>query len=313
MGLCSPTRWSSSTSRLTLLRPASTPVCNVSRVRACLCNSTCICLFCAARMAASQGETCQLVATWMKICRQDFACVVGIAFFVLYVLFGVTPTLKGIEWCRKKFTGRAKREQMDVEDPEQEYDGHDQHHSHTNLLKRFISRYSDAHTAVPPTTYFPTLSESSPQPPTRVSCSRSVPLCDSLQEHMRFARFQFPKTRRGPAPLSTPLPALTSTSTRSSQCSTDTDLETLDDLVLGAEVQRKSIFDPSEYSPLGFEDLNEEKKSVDEAAARLPNIPPPASLNLDQQMEPERLSMTPSNVCLSRLPLHLHCPAVTVP
>ena len=81
----------------------------------------------------AEEKSCKLVATWMKICRRDFACVgtflkialsflytdgrtVGIAFFILYVLFGVTPTIKAFQWCRRRLSGAPKAAPKDVED-----------------------------------------------------------------------------------------------------------------------------------------------------------------------------------------------------
>ncbi|EKM52011.1 uncharacterized protein PHACADRAFT_187383 [Phanerochaete carnosa HHB-10118-sp] len=241
-------------------------------------------------MTASQDKTCKPVATWVNVCRQDFACLVAIAFLVLYVLFGVTPTLNAIKWCHRIITGKPKDLPKDIEDPEPEYEGQDPYHSPTQLLKRFISRYSDARTTVPPTTYLPVLPKTSSPLSYASSRRRSVPLHNNPQDRLRLAQFQFPATRRSSvAPALESVPDLFSPSVRSSRCTTDTDLETLDGLVLGNEGRRKSFLDASDYSALAFVDIDlQEKSPAGSEAMYLPNIPPPAHLDLDWQMEPER-------------------------
>ena len=231
------------------------------------------------------------------------------------MLFGVTPTIKAIKWCQRKAFGKPKSAGEDVEDPELEYgtscsyspifahidrptEGQDPYHSPTHLLKRFITRYSDARTAVPPTIYFPAPPQSSPLLPSASARRRSAPpLSDDLQDRLRLAQFQFPAVRRTSASHSSaappaPLPDLFSSSARYSQCSTDTDLETLDGLVLGGGVRHKSLCGSSvnsgDYAALAEVDLNDEKPRADGDGVRLPCVPPPAYLDLDRQMEPER-------------------------
>ncbi|GJE98386.1 hypothetical protein PsYK624_146150 [Phanerochaete sordida] len=239
----------------------------------------------------SEDKSCKLVATWMKICRRDFACVVGIAFFVLYVLFGVTPTIRAFNWCRRRLSGAPKAAPKDVEDID--YEAQDPHPSPTNLLKRFISRYSDARTAVPPTTYFPALPGSPPSPTAAsearrrsVPCAtpRTTPL-EGPSEHTRLARFAFPAAHRGSPPMPTSVPDLFAPGARASQASADTDLATLDELVLGADAKRRT-FDGDDYLGLVDVDLPDEKQL--ERGERLPSVPPPAYLDLDHHMAPER-------------------------
>ena len=103
--------------------------------------------------------------------------------------------------------------------------------------------------------------------------------------------------RRGSPPAPGRVPDLFAPRTRDSTTSTDTDLETLDDLVLGSsrsslgadERKRKSLFGSSEYLELVDIDLRDEKPgSGGQGGGRLPRVPPPAYLDLDAQMEPER-------------------------
>ena len=46
---------------------------------------------------------------------------VGVVVFIVYVLFGVTPKIRFLRWCRRKVRGEPKKAQRDVEEPELEF------------------------------------------------------------------------------------------------------------------------------------------------------------------------------------------------
>lgn len=106
---------------------------------------------------------------------------------------------------------------------------------------------------------------------------------------LRLARFQFPasRARRGSSPES--LPDLFSSANRYSQCSQETDLETLDDLVLNSESRKELDYEDKVCFDL-TERLEEcgRVEAAEPVVVRLPHIPPPAHLDLDREMEPER-------------------------
>ncbi|KAJ3525889.1 hypothetical protein NM688_g8336 [Phlebia brevispora] len=152
--------------------------------------------------ASAVTKGCKPVATWLKLCPHDFAAVVGIIFFVCYVLWGIPLTVRLFTSCKsvlyrlrygsKSYSDPSSVYLKDFEegnDPDFddgfEYAYMDPYHSPTPQLRDFLSRSS--YVLVPAPT-------ASPKDKLTSQPSPSPNMDDILTAKTRLARFQFPPT-----------------------------------------------------------------------------------------------------------------------
>ena len=148
----------------------------------------------------------------------------------------------------------------------------DPYHSPTLMLKEFLAQRAHSDIAIPPTSYLPRLS----QGPQRFSMASSGHSSSSTlrspgdsPDYAKLEAFRFPGSSMSPVRSA----GQQYSSQDYPRPPEDSDLDTLDEVDLDS---------PKKSRTAGNSGVRRD------SALRLSNVPPPAHLDLDREMEPER-------------------------